>query len=77
MVCVIAFTIEYFARLATVPSSTDNEGWFACKENDAEGEEKDAEGLKAEFLARVRFILRPFNLVCLLELMRGCMRREK
>merc|ERR1719352_1655179 len=29
----------------------------------SEGEEKDAEGLKAELLARVRFILRPFNLV--------------
>ena len=41
---------------------------------DAEGEEKDAEGLKAELLTSPH-ILRPFNLVCLLELMRGCMRR--
>ena len=71
----IAFTIEYFARLVTVPSNTDNEGWFACKDKDAEGEEKDAEGFKAELLARVRFILRPFNVVCLLESMHGCMRR--
>lgn len=54
LVCVIAFTLEYMARLVVVPASVDNEGLFACEDED---------GFKAELLTRVRFFLKPFNIV--------------
>ena len=52
--CVIAFTIEYVTRLIVVPTSVDNEGMFACNEDT---------GAKAELLTRLRFFLKPFNIV--------------
>ena len=53
-VCVIAFTFEYLARFAVVPADVENEGMFACEA---------PTGLKAELLTRLRFFLKPFNLV--------------
>lgn len=52
--CVIAFTIEYVTRFVVVPCSVDNHGMFACNADT---------GLKAELLARIRFFLKPFNIV--------------